>query len=610
MDYLKNNLELIKQNSISLYNIINEAPDEDFELEVEVSKKGPLTMKTKGEKNIYLHSRYNPENEARKIIEKGIENDTDVVVIGGFALGYLPEAVLKLDKIPDIIVIEKSAKIIKEAFSARDFRPLLTSGKFDFLITGRIEDATTLLDNKATRKISMIIHRPSYDLFPDFYQNLRNVIYSFINSKEVNIATLARFEKLWTRNLLRNLQYFITQPGINTLYNKFNDVPAFIIGAGPSLSKNIDLLKTASSKGIIIAVDTVYKVLLAHGIVPHFVIAVDPQIINFQYFRGIKDTDTCLVADSAVSPTLLRNFRGKIYISSVPFPFATWFEKFFGEKKGMSSGGSVSTSAFDLTINMGCNPVVFLGQDLAYSDDRIHIKGSPGEEIWENSSDRLTPASRNLAGFLKKNKTIKAESYDGNSEVWTDRKFMTFLWWFENKIASLPGIKIINSTEGGAKIKGAINEKFSTLLNKLPDLDISKSHDPTIINEKEFKITYDFIDEFKRFMTFLNKTIKVTDDGKQICKKLLISEDHGLYKKLNKIDAEINSDKNFSWLISSTLQRIIHSVREGFSISDKEGKTESEKVLNESRQLYTDINKACLEIKKFMGKYIDERYFE
>ncbi|MCK5268634.1 MAG: motility associated factor glycosyltransferase family protein, partial [Spirochaetes bacterium] len=189
MDYLKNNLELIKQNSISLYNIINEAPDEDFELEVEVSKKGPLTMKTKGEKNIYLHSRYNPENEARKIIEKGIENDTDVVVIGGFALGYLPEAVLKLDKIPDIIVIEKSAKIIKEAFSARDFRPLLTSGKFDFLITGRIEDATTLLDNKATRKISMIIHRPSYDLFPDFYQNLRNVIYSFINSKEVNIAT-------------------------------------------------------------------------------------------------------------------------------------------------------------------------------------------------------------------------------------------------------------------------------------------------------------------------------------------------------------------------------------------------------------------------------------
>lgn len=610
MNYLEHNLALIEPHAPQICRRIREAQEEGFSLTIEPAKNGSITAAVCIESRRYLHSRYNPAREANNIVAQGTDRDADVVIIGGFALGYLAEAALDHCPRAEIVVVEKSPCIMRRALETRDLTRLLSSGRFDFVLSEHTEDVTMLLDGKATRNMSMLIHRPSLEIFPGFYGNLRNVLYSYINSKEVNLATLARFEDLWTRNLLRNLPLFVTTPGINALDNALQGVPAFIVGAGPSLAHNIQYLRDASRKGIVIAVDTVYKVLLAHNIRPHVVVAVDPQLINFQYFRGVSPTGVTLVADCAVSPTLLRSFSGDTYISAVPFPFADWFTSFFGARGGLASGGSVSTSAFDLAVRMGCSPVVLVGQDLAYSVERIHVRGTAGEETWENSCRRTTPLTGSMRRFLRDNRTVRMPAYGGRGEVWTDRKFLTFLWWFEKKIAALEGLPVWNATEGGVRIKGSDEKTLQQVLQLLPDQTVAL---PSCAR-RAFSLPRAFQHRVRELCAFLERVARDTDEGVRICAELLEKAGNRAdrareFARLELIDHTIRSDPDFSRLLSSTLQRVIHSIQEGFSLGEDEaGEDEQSVVLQRSRLLYQEIGAAAATLRGYIRKYILQRF--
>ncbi len=605
MDLLKKNLEIIEKQTPELAQLIRQGSSDEFTTEIKTARSNAPTLLIKKEnQEIFLHSKFDPQKEADKIATKGVEEDSDIIVLGGFGLGYLAESLLNKYPKKDLVVVEKEFAIIKTAFENRDLTKLLTSGHFDFVVTEEIDDLTTLLDSKKTKKIAMLIHRPSFDIFTDFYKNLKNVLYSFINRKEVNIATLSRFEELWTRNILRNLKRFATLPGINQLKNQCKDIPAFIVGAGPSLSKNINELKKVKDRGIIIAVDTVYKVLLKHGIIPNFVVAVDPQLINTHYLVGLKNDKTILVTDSAINPSIFNNFPGKIYLSSIPFPLAKWFEEFYGKKGGLLSGGSVSTSAFDLAQQLDCNPITLLGQDLSYSKERIHVRGTTGEEKWENSCTRLTSTAKNYGAFLNSNKTVKVKSYYLGDDVWSDRKFLTFLWWFEKKARNLTDKRIINATEGGAAIKGCEQVSMKEIVKQLKPVKINLPE----YKRSEFHSDTDFKIKIRQFDSFLYKVEKKTTEAIKICQDLLIdfSKAENSFKELEKIDSVIHNNQNYSALLSSILQHTIHTVTEGFELEEDENNSldENEKTLHQSKALYENILVATKKIKGYIGKYV------
>ena len=594
-----------------------------------------------------LHSRYDPKGEAERVVGQSVEADADLVIVGGFALAWHIEAILARAPEALITVIENDPAVLASALAARDLRPIFTSGRLDFVLGDTTDDLLLLLEGKSTRKVSLFLQRASYDRNPEFYGNIKNILYSFLNGKEVNLATLARFERLWTRNLLRNLPRFLAHGGVQELFGTEEGRPAFVVAAGPSLAKNITLLKEAKTKGVVIAVDTIYKVLLAHGIVPDIVVAVDPQLVNAHFFAGAAGEETILVADSAIAPTLLANHRGPLLLSAVPFPYAEWFEQYSEKKGGLASGGSVATSAFDLAIQMGADPIVLVGQDLAYSEARIHMRGTTGEERWENSCNRLTPVTRNMNAFLRRNRTVRLRNWADNGEVWSDRKFLTFLWWFEKRLRQYDGqVTVINATEGGVRIAGAVHLTLAETLAKIapgtrsglrgeecpasppralrhpwrrapcvPCGRTSASGSPP----RALSVSADFREAVAGYAAFLKKLERASAEAARLCGRVVrdIRQAESVRPQLEKTDALAYGEPRYARLMSSTLQRVIHTVNEGFSLTD--GKTreetkdmsEEEKIrttYRQSKALYEGIHEAVRESLGYLEKFVLRRF--
>lgn len=607
-DYFVENIKTIRSKAPGTADQIERAGESSYKA-VE-TKSGDLTLLVPGKAGtqVYLHSRYNPVKESKRIVENAVDKDSDIVVIGGFGLGYLPEAALELTS-PEtaVVIIENDPAILHAAFSCRDMSKILQSGRVDFVLAENVSEITSLLDLHATRKTALIIHRPSYDLNRDFYSNLHSVLYSYINSKEVNIATLSRFEKLWTRNLLRNIDIYRNNPGVQQLKGTAEQIPALVVGAGPSLQKQLNLIRGSSDKFLIIAVDTVYNVLTAHGITPDFVVAVDPQLINCQYLRGIQNRGTTLVADAGSYPALFKLFDGKIFLSAAPFPIVNWFTGYFGNKGVLSSGGSVSTSAFDLALQMGCNPIILVGQDLAYSSERLHVRGTIGEEIWENSCTRTKPLTLRFTGFLNRNKTVKLPAWGNQNEVWSDRKFLTFLWWFEKKISTLNNtVEVFNATEGGALIKGSVEKRLIEIVERLPVINRPVSVKEYSDNTGNVKKDA-FRSDACAIIAWLNRVADSSAESVSLCRELLYGQTGQMIMK-NPIEQMDKTDRliqNSQWgyLLSSTLQKVIHTVNEGFSLTDSSNDDKKDP-LKESLKLYSSIKDAAEELSGWLKKYL------
>ena len=140
--------------------------------------------------------------------------------------------------------------------------------------------------------------------------------------------------------------------------------PCIIVAAGPSLSKNLVLLKESQQLFVIIAVDTIFQVLLRHGIEPDFILVIDPQHKSKRYFENIPPNRSILVFDSMVCHQILRNYSGKKVGIASNMHFSLWLEKVSCFKGGLNVGGSVSTVAYSLALKLGCDPIIFIGARL------------------------------------------------------------------------------------------------------------------------------------------------------------------------------------------------------------------------------------------------------
>jgi hypothetical protein len=127
----------------------------------------------------------------------------------------------------------------------------------------------------------------------------------------------------------------------------------------------------------------------------------------------------------------------------------------------LSTGGSVATSAFALAERLEANPIVFIGQDLALTGGQDHAGGY----INPYDADLLT--ARVEAGF-------DVEGYYGG-RLRTERQLLTYKTWFESRVKALPEKLIINATEGGARIEGALQLPFATVCQEIRSAKLYKT---------------------------------------------------------------------------------------------------------------------------------------
>lgn len=209
---------------------------------------------------------------------------------------------------------------------------------------------------------------------------------------EVKNATIDRFSEAWLNNYRVNRLAVLQGIGIPKLRGQLKDIPCILVGAGPSLDKNLKFLKWAAQRSIIVACDAALATLLSEGIKPHFVTVLDPQESIIRFFWGVDTYDLRLVAPTIVHPKILNLWKGSVifYNKFAPdIPVLTQIQKDAQNVGALTPGGSVLTISYDLAFQMGANPIIFIGQDLSFPKGKGHTTGTFYDSVDDDHQDSI-----------------------------------------------------------------------------------------------------------------------------------------------------------------------------------------------------------------------------
>ncbi len=381
------------------------------------------------------HSRYDPRAEGAKL---AASMEGDLAVFLGFGLGYQIEESMRLFPERRILVIEADPRLFRTAMEARDLSAIFSTATTVFMIGAEPDAILSYLNANPADSIAILPLRAATERNGGYYASVLDSITIYRSKREINENTLARFGRLWVRNLMRNVRELAGSTGIDGFAGAFSGIPALVLAAGPSLDAILPSLRELSERCLVICVDTALRASLRIGVEPDFVVVVDPQYWNVRHLDGLSCPLSILVTEPAAHPAVFRLRCRRIAMSGSIYPLGSYVEaRVFGSRLKLGAGGSVATSAWDLARIAGCSPIYLAGLDLGYPAGATHARGSFFEERAHGYASRLTPIETSSFRSLGEAGGFSVPANHGGS-VRTDRRMIVYKWWFEAQMREKP----------------------------------------------------------------------------------------------------------------------------------------------------------------------------
>jgi hypothetical protein len=289
-------------------------------------------------------------------------------------------------------------------------------------------------------------------------------------------------------NMLRNIKNIVSNPGIRLLFDKFEKRPAVIVGAGPSLNKNIHLLKDITERALVVSCDASFVPLMKRDIRPHIVVTMERTDGTEYFFEDAPDFEGVYLAICPiVRPKGFESFKGKKIIVNRTFSHFDWLGL---DKGSLSFGPGVSHMAFEVAEALGCDPIILIGQDLAFAEDgKTHVK----EMVFGECDD------------FYYGDVCEVEGNDGKT-VKSSKTWQIFRAYLEEKLTSYQGL-CINATEGGAKIRGT---KVITFREAIARYCQAEFHPRSVIEESisSCNIDLEAIRDLEQLQSRIGGTLK------------------------------------------------------------------------------------------------------
>ena len=443
---------------------------------VQAKAKGMEHTPTLAVNGSFVHSKYNPQEEARRILDSEFFQTAEAqsrCIFTGLGLGYLASQYIERFPAAEAVIIEADRDIFLCCLAARPLDSFFRHRRLSLLIGTQPEESASFLastgwNNKILFKapVSSETYKPWYGTFFTLLE--RNKMKNSINAK-----TLERFGTLWLKNTVKNLDMLCTAAKIGCFKNAFPDAVAVVLAGGPSLTAHLEEIKKSGKDFLIIAVDTALRACLRAGITPDFILSFDPQYWNYLHTAGLDTSKSVLISEAAVFPAVLRQCYRAVFFSNSSVPFARYLE---GEGQNgdedytLAAGGSVATTAWDFARYIGAKPVIMAGLDLAYPHKQTHFAGSTFEEAAHTRSTRVASAEQANFNSLYSAFPSLHQDYAGGT-VLTDRRMLLYAWWFESTLAKYPEVKTFNLMPHGVFIPGmpaCTAEDFAGITGGLP----------------------------------------------------------------------------------------------------------------------------------------------
>ena len=421
---------------------------------------------------VALHSKYDPVAEARKLIDQVKVGNCVAFYLLGLGLGYhLEELFGRTGDEAVFFVFEPDIELIRVAMEQRDLSAIISSGRLHIFTRA---DKSELF-NKLTPQAAMcslgfegVSHGPSLALHPEFFSEVQIWIAEFAAFARTSLNTLVINGRRTAENVTANLADYVSTPSINELKGSYAGKPAIIVSAGPSLRKNKHHLHEADGRAVFIAVQTILQPLIEMGIEPQFVTSLDYHDISTRYYDRLPgNLRTHLVAEPKASPKIFDLFPGPLTVLGNDYAdrLLREFSKELGKGR-LQSGATVAHLAYYLAEFLGCDPIIFVGQDLGFSDGLAYSPGTNIEDMWRPELNRFCTLEMKQWEFIARDRPILRRIPDFEDKpMYTEERLFTYLQQFERDFL-LTKTRVIDATEGGAKKRGAIAMKLADAIRE------------------------------------------------------------------------------------------------------------------------------------------------
>lgn len=463
------NYELLKEKNPYLYERLLQH-HLNSEIEPVLCQGGGYTLKVTDVegKKILLNSKYGLERDIQEAVDS-IDYRASLLIWIGFGMGHgIVEILRRKDPIMKIVIIEPRLDILKAAMEYGNTENILTSNDC-YLFGGTSEETRIQFLNLGILNLvyhtgHVVFHQAAYakrcysaiDLIAT-----RQVMEDVVKYGVQYIGNHPEDSLLGINHFFSNMHAILKSPGLSMLKDRYQGYPAICIAAGPSLDKNIHLLKEVQNKALIFCADAVWEKLMRLGIIPDAISSLERDKGTYRLFfeNKIQDLDaekTCLLAQSFVYPKTLQEFEGiAVVCTRSSVTLEEEISKCIPSLNSYSTGNSCAHMSFGIAKALGCNPIIVIGQDLAYSEEGIsHARDTYGENM-------------RIEDFLDQGrKKCYIENITRTGLIESDQFFNMFRQWFEAEVAEDDSTTYINATEGGAYIAGMQVMKLQEVIDK------------------------------------------------------------------------------------------------------------------------------------------------
>ena len=378
----------------------------------------------------------------------------------GLGNGMLYKALLENQRLKKLTIFEPELEMIYVVLNLVDFSQELRDGRLLLLYSKDVtlDVMTHVMEEAKLFMKTYDLHQllPYYDYAHEEMVrinklNLRAmqyVLYSLGNDPKDALEGV--------ENFIANLPDMVQNPKLSDALRAIKkSKTAIIVSTGPSLAKQLPLLKEIAPYVTIICIDASFPILYRHGIKPDVVVSLERVVTTSAFYKNVP-TDfyegVLFFISSLAHKGLLHSLeRGIVQLSMRPFGYMSYFG--LDEWGYIGIGSSAANMAFEIAFHAKFENVVFIGQDLAYgADGKSH---SANHIFGENEIH----ASREY---------IQIEGYGGGHTVATTSAWKNFLDFFERNIPLVNAqIRVINATEGGARIHGTIEQPFAEVAKEI-----------------------------------------------------------------------------------------------------------------------------------------------
>jgi hypothetical protein len=448
------NINILKSAHHDLYQVIRDyrEPEEETSLIPGLAKNGlPILSYRHNDFDYLLHSGYDPEREARIIIDgyEKVESYEQVIFFGaglGYHIKYFQE------KYPqtDYHIYEPFLPVLYRFFQRQPLGRHMRKAAYGIHKAEMEEFIAGVIS-----KYNLIIDLPAYrNACPEVYKDFMGSFRRMVNHQRHNFGTVNFMQQQWSSSVINNFAENLKNPNILTRVGQFKGKTAIIAAAGPSLTEEIGNLRYIKEHDLayIFSVGSSINALIEQRCYPHAFCSIDPQQAAAEstvFARLIKENITeipLIYATSAGFPAAQYPGGVKMHMVSSADHISPYYLRLKGQDTlpFYYDAPSVAVATVELLYKLGFSAIIFVGQNLAFKDDQAYAEGIE------------------YSGYRKQD--LKVPATDGG-EVYTNDSFNIFRHSLEGYIQAMPEVEFINATKGGAVIEGAPFTPLSDIIN-------------------------------------------------------------------------------------------------------------------------------------------------